>query len=487
MTEDFSSAGVEIRERRLGSVTGYCGSAGELVKKSRDCSLRNRERSFSQCGTCSSFCATLQLSLVRDAAVVNHAPAGCAGDFSMFNLYNRYGLTKRKLDVINARLVSTDLTEQDTIFGAKEKLLETLRETYRRFHPKTIFVTASCATGIIGEDVQAATEEAEAELGIPVAAVDCEGFRSQIWATGWDTAYNAILRKVVKPTKERHPERVNVITFIGDDYFSELLKPLGLEPKLIVPFAGIDELSRLSEAGATVQMCPTLGTWFAAGLEKLHGVPEIKSPPPYGLAATDRWLREIGQVFGKEKAAEELILSERAAIDEDLNGWRNKYRGLRAFVAAGPAHGHSYLSVLGDLGFEIAGGVMLHHDPKLDHGDARGDTLGHVVETHGDFNYGVCNKQSYELVNHIRRLKPDVLVLRHPGMVALGAKLGIPTLFVDDEHLALGYRGLLRYARKIEPWLRNPSIERNLARTARLPYTDWWLGKEAQAFLGEES
>ena len=486
MANNFNTPGVEIRERRLGSITGYCGKAEELVERSRGCSLRNRERKFTQCGTCSSFCATLQLSLIQEAAVVNHAPVGCAGDFSMFNLYNRYGQTKRKMNVSNARLVSTNLTEHDTIFGGKEKLLETLRETYRRFHPKAIFVTASCASGIIGEDIEEAVNEAEVELGIPIASVGCEGFRSQIWATGWDVAFNAILQKIVKPARQKHPERINVITFIGDDYFSELLKPLGLVPDLIVPFVSVDDLSRLSEAGATVQMCSTLGTYFAAGLEKLHGVPEIKSPPPYGLAATDNWLRDISHVLGKEKEAEELIRSERAAIATELESLRGKFKGLKAFVAAGPAHGHSFMSVLQDIGFDLTGGVMLHHDSKLDHGNMKGDTLGHVVKHYGNTDYGVCNKQSFEFIRLIRKLKPDILVIRHPSLVVWGAKLGIPTLFVDDEHLALGYRGLIRYGQKITSWLLNPSIEKNLAKFSPLPYTDWWLEQEPYAFLEVE-
>jgi len=78
-----------LREQRLRTITGYAGTAADLVAKGRENKLGNRSRTFSQCGTCSSFAATLILSLIRDAAVVNHAPAGCAGDFGLFNLYNR--------------------------------------------------------------------------------------------------------------------------------------------------------------------------------------------------------------------------------------------------------------------------------------------------------------------------------------------------------------------------------------------------------------
>jgi nitrogenase molybdenum-iron protein alpha chain len=482
-----SAAPTVIREQRLGTVTGYDGDAADAVCRSRAGQLPDRERAFSQCGTCPSFAATLQLSLIQDVAVVNHAPAGCGGDFAMFNLYNRYGQTKRGLPLSNAHLLSTHLEEQDAIFGATEKLREAVREAVRRFSPRAVFVTASCVSGIIGEDIEGTISQLEEELGIPIGHVGCEGFRSQVWATGWDAAFDAILRKVVKPPERKRPEVVNVVTFIGDDHFSALLRPLGLEPRFVVPFTKVADLERLAEAGLTAQMCPTLGTLLGAGLERLHGVPEVRSPPPYGLAATDAWLREVAERTGKTAEAEALIAAERAAIAPELDALRVAFRGVRGFVAAGPAHGHAFMGILRDLGIEVLGACMWHHDQRLDHGDPRGDALDAYVQAHGNVRYGVCNKQPFEFVNLIRRLQPDLLVIRHPSLGVWGGKLGIPTAFVDDEHLAIGYRGLLRYGRKLLDWYRNPAIERTLARTAPLPFTRWWLEQPPFSLLGAES
>ncbi|HEY1257090.1 MAG TPA: nitrogenase component 1 [Terracidiphilus sp.] len=479
------STSVQIRERRLGSITGFAGTAGELVQIARSGELAERERSFTQVGTCSSFCATLQLSLIQDAVVINHAPAGCAGDFPMFNLYNRYGQGKRNLSRQNARLFTTNLNEQDTIFGATHKLAEAIHKAYRAYRPKAIFVTASCTSGIIGEDLESVIEEAEQELGIPIASVNCEGFRSQIWATGWDAAYNSILRKIVRPPLQKQPETINIITFIGEDYFSELLQPIGLKPNLVVPFTGVEQLERLSEASATAHMCSTLGTFLAAGLEREYGVPEIKSPPPYGLDSTDRWLREVATLTGKSAQVEPFIAAERAAIAPQLEIFRQRFAGRKAFVAAGPSHGHSSMEVLQDIGFDLVGSCMFHHDARLDHGDPTGDSLQAATRHIPGLSYGVCNKQAFELVNLLRRLQPDLVIVRHPSLALSVAKLGIPAVFVDDEHIALGYRGLLRYARKLSNWLVNPALERTLERSSNLPYTQWWLSQPPFAMLGE--
>lgn len=472
-----------IRETRLGSITGYSGTAADLCRKSSDGSLRERERSFTQCATCASVTAICQLAMIRDAAVVNHGALGCAGDFANFNFIYRAGQAKRGRPLRNAHLINSNILENDIVFGGESKLKAAVRAARERFSPRVIFITTSCASGIIGDDVSGIAEELEAELGIPVVPVSCEGFRSQIWASGFDAAYHAILRRVVKPPRRKRPELVNVINFWGEDIFTDLFGRLGLVPNYVVPFTDIDQLERLSEAAATIQVCPTLGTYLAAGLEQQYGVIEVKAPPPYGLAPTDRWLRELGRVTGKEAEVEELIGAERERIAEELEYLRSRLKGLRGFIAAGAVHGHSIVAVLQELGIEVLGATVWHHDPVLDHGEPAGDTLSQLVADYGDFNFSVCDKQSYEMVNLLNRLRPDLFIVRHNGMSVWGAKLGIPTFLMGDEHFGIGYQGLINYGHKILDAVTNPAFVKNLARHTKLPYTGWWLHQEPFACL----
>jgi nitrogenase molybdenum-iron protein alpha chain len=486
-TINLTTADVPIRENRLGSVTGYEGSAGELTRRSRDCSLRERERSFTQCATCASVTAICQVAMVQDAAVVNHAPLGCAGDFANFNFINRAGQARRGWRLANARLLNSNLDEHDIVFGGAKRLKVAVREAMTRFAPKAIFVTTSCASGIIGDDVPAICRELEEELGVTVVSISCEGFRSQIWATGFDAAYHAILRRVVKPARSRRPELINVINFWGDDIFTALFGRLGLTPNYVVPFTTVAQLERLSEAAATVQICSTLGTYLAAGLEEHFGVPEVKAPSPYGISGTDAWLRELGRITGKDAEVEALIAEEHERITPELTELRARLKGVSGFVAAGAVHGHSLVAILGELGMEVVGATVWHHDQRFDHNDPQGDSLQHVVSKYGDVPFSVCNKQSFEMVNLLNRLRPDIFIVRHNGMAVWGAKLGIPTFLMGDEHFGLGYEGLLNYGRKILDSITNPAFVQNLARHTRLPYTEWWLAQQPFSFLGEEA
>ncbi len=427
---------VQIREIRLGSITGFEGTAQELVQCARAGQLKDSTRSFSQCMGCSSGNAFCQLSMIQDAAVINHAPVGCAGDFFSFNFVYRVGQMQRNLPPVIGRYFNTNIEEQDTIFGATQKLASTIREVYQRVHPNAIFITTSCASGISGDDVEGVANDLSNELEIPVIACFCEGFKSKIWTTGFDAAYHSIVRKLVKPP-EKKTNQVNIINFWGSKIFDELLNPLGYQANYIVPFSTVAQLEHISEAAATIQICPTLGTYIGAALEQVYGVPEIKAPPAYGIAGTDNWLRELGRVLDREEEIEVIIKKEHERVIPQLNEYRRQLTGKTAYLTAGAAHGHSLIALLRELEIKVQGAAIFHHDPIYDNGDIASDALAHDVNTYGDIhNYNVCNKQAYELVNILNKVRPDIMIARHGGMTLWGAKLGVPTLLIGDEQFS---------------------------------------------------
>lgn len=484
MSINLKTNDAEIREKRLCSITGYQGCGSDLCKQSRCGSLRERERSFNQCSTCSSFVATCLAGMVQGTALINHGPVGCAGDFSDRNFASRNIQKARGFELSNLRMFSTNLQENDTIYGGARKLRETIERVYGRVRPKAIFIVTSCASGIIGDDVFGIAAEEEEKLKIPVIAVSCDGFRSKHWTSGFDSVFHAVIRKVVKPPRRKQPDLVNVITLWGTPIFEKLLGQLGLRPNYMVSMASYEGLETASEAVATVQMCATLGGYLATALEEVYGVPEVKTPPPYGLAGIDGWLRALGRTVGKSAEAEALTVSENARIAPKLAEYRAKFTGKTVYVTAGAAHGNGLLALFADLGFTLAGGAMFHHDPKYDNPDGGNDSLRHLVETHGDVpNYSICNKQPFELVNTLNRLKPDVLVVRHPSMAVWGLKMGIPTLFIGDEHFGLGYQGILNYGEKLLETLERQDFARKIEKHRRFPYTKWWMEQIPSYFL----
>jgi nitrogenase molybdenum-iron protein alpha chain len=476
-TINLKAPAVPVRETRLGSITGYEGTAADLVGCARRGSLREKERSFSQCLGCSTAQAACTLVLIQDAAVISHGPVGCAGCLHEYAFtYRVNGVHRNLSEPTPRRIFSTNLEEKDTVYGGAQKLADTIREVYRRVKPNAIFIITTCASGIIGDDVEMTADEAEDEIGIPVAAVFCEGFRSKIWTSGFDAGYHGIARKIIKKSAKKQSDMVNVINFWGADFIGEWFRRLGLWANYITPFATVAQLASSSEAVATMQVCATLGSYLGAALEQEFGVPEIKVSPPYGIAQTERWFRELGRLLDRSEAVEAFLLEERERWMPEIEALREKLRGRTAYVTAGASHGHSLLAVLKELGMEPQGAAIFHHDPLYDNGAVEADTLQNVVNDYGDVpRYCVCNKQEFELVSALNKIRPDILLARHGGMTLWGAKFGIPSLLIGDEHFGMGYQGLVQYGKRILETLENDEFVKNFAKHAVNPYTKWWL------------
>ena len=376
---------VEIREVRINSISAYDGNAKDLVEKSHcEGRLKDRERSFMQCAGCSISKAACMTILIQDAAVIEHGPIGCSTCLQEFNFTYMVNADLRNVsDPKQRKIYSTNLQEKDTVYGGNAKLEKTIREVYEREKPNAIFVLSTGASAIVGDDIESACDQAEAEFGIPVVAITCEGFRSKIWTTGFDAGYHGIARKLIEKT-DKKSDFINVINFWGSDRFSEWFKPFGYRPNYITPYSTVNTLRHSGEAVATVQACSTLGSYLGAALEQEYGVPEVPTAPPYGIAQTDRWFRALGKILHQEDVAEKIIEEKKKEYLPQIEELREKLSGKTAYVTGGAAHGHALLSVLGELGIRAKGASIFHHDPVYDIGDENNDQLRQRVEDFGD-------------------------------------------------------------------------------------------------------
>jgi Ni-sirohydrochlorin a,c-diamide reductive cyclase subunit CfbD len=80
--------------------------------------------------------------------IILHGPHGCC-----FR-------TGRLLENDGVRVVTTAMSENDFIFGASEKLEDTLRKVDEMFSPKLVGVVGTCVSMIIGEDMKEAVKNA---------------------------------------------------------------------------------------------------------------------------------------------------------------------------------------------------------------------------------------------------------------------------------------------------------------------------------------
>lgn len=93
--------------------------------------------------------------------IVIHGPAGCGF------------MASRMLEEAGIRVVTSGIRDNDLVFGATEPLINTLRIVKEKFNPHIVAVIGTCASMIIGEDMDAAIKRAD--IGCIVFSVDCHG------------------------------------------------------------------------------------------------------------------------------------------------------------------------------------------------------------------------------------------------------------------------------------------------------------------------
>ncbi len=485
MAINLKESTVGTRENRLGSITGYEGDIQDIVEQSRCGTLKNRERCFSQSSTCLSGCALGQLSGIRDVAVINHAPAGCTATAPGSVVLNRQLAVK--IGVTNDTVfLGTDMNENDTVFGAAEALKDIIKKTYKNYHPKAIFVATSCVTGIIGEDVDSIVEELKEEIPVPIAAVHCEGFKSRIWASGFDIADHAVLQTIVKPPGKKRPV-INFKNFYESErkQITELFKEFDVTPQFLYQNATVEELEHISEALATVCICGTLGTYLGNALEEQYGVPYIRTINPLGIIGYEKWLREIGKVIGKSEQVEGYIKRERKYYLPQIDEVKKELKGFRAVIGMGPGYTYEVSRVLQELDMEVVWAAAWHYDGRYDN-DTVPPALDYLKNTSPvNIKLSVADQQNFEVLNILNEYQPDIYFSRHPGTTVWAIKQGIPALYVADEYMIFGYKGTLNFAKSVLDTIRNRSFEKNLAARVKLPYTDWWYQQNNSTFLKE--
>lgn len=487
MAVNLKSHQSENRESRLGSITGYCGTLRDLDTQTGCGGPQNRGRCFSQASLCNAACALGLTAYIVDAVIVQHSPSGCAVTaMQVCNSTDQLAATIQ-LDNSRSAYVCTDMNESDTVFGATENLEKVIRETFRRYQPRAIFIGASCVSGVIGEDLESVARALHDELGIPVAPIHCEGFRTKIWASGFDAAFHAILTHIVKPP-QRKSNVVNVINFFGGarQEITEIFSQFGVEPLFVITNTTVDQLSRMSESVATMSTCGTLGTYLGTGLEEAYGVPYVRSLQPHGIAGVESWLGELGKVIHKEQEVAAFLKREKEKYLSQILEIKQKLSGLKAVIGMGPAFNFNTTRALQELGIEIVWSAAWHFDRQYDDGKAP-DAFAYLVE-HSPNNYkmSVSDLQNSELINILHTVKPDIFFARHTGSAVWAMKLGIPAICLYDEYAVFGYKGLLDFANAILDTVTNRSFTSNLAKRVKLPYTDWWFQQQSDHFLAQE-
>jgi len=328
---------------------------------------------ITQRGCCYAGCKGVVLGPTRDIINLTHGPIGC-GFYSWLTRRNQTNPEESE-DGHNfmTYCFSTDMQEENIVFGGEKKLRQAIQEAYDIFHPKAIAVFSTCPVGLIGDDVHTVTREMKEKLGINVFGFSCEGYKGVSQSAGHHIANNGIFTHVIgtDDTVNEGKYKINLLGEynIGGDAFEidRIFKKCGITVQST--FSGnssIDHFANAHTSDLNLIMCHRSINYVAEMMEKKFGIPWIKINF-IGAEATAKSLRKIGQYYGEQELInriEEVIAEEMPEVKEAADEIRPRTEGKTAMLFVGGSRAHHYQELFREIGMipMAAGYEFAHRD-----------------------------------------------------------------------------------------------------------------------------
>ena len=472
-----------IRENRPYTYNDAGGQSSDFEQNFRKKCLKNADRTFSQGLQCQQINGLNAIMSLDDSVFISHSPQGCTGCSTLGVIQYRIGQAHRGVNIIrNPRLIAANLDQNDIILGGEKKLTEAVLSAEKRYSPKMIFVVTSCASGIIGDDVDAILKELQNKVKAILIPIHCEGFKSKVCASGFDAFFIALSKYILKGKKsETQIGLINLFAPVSISYKDQLeiermLGRIGLTANYIPFYSNYENILKIPDAEASTAICKVFADEFMKQLESDYGIPYSHTVMPIGIRNTDKWLRGIAALVGKSDEAEKIIEEEHKRIQPQIDRIRKRLQGKRVFICGGTGRSFAAAALIDDYGMKLVGLETPTYDK-----DAQTD-IEHLNSIHGDYIVDIANMQPFEQVNLLKKLNPDVFI----GVPTWASKLGIPTTHVlDMKRPTMGYDGILYLGNKIADQIENPGFNKKLAAHSKLPYRQSWYEKDAFKFIKE--
>ena len=325
---------------------------------------------ITQRGCCYAGCKGVVLGPTRDILNLTHGPIGC-GYYSWLTRRNQTRPPSDDDDNFMTYCFSTDMQDQEIIFGGEKKLAQAIQEAHDIFKPKAIGVFSTCPVGLIGDDVHQVTREMSEKLGINCFGFSCEGYKGVSQSAGHHIANNQLFKHVIGKGESDSTGkfRINLLGEynIGGDAFliEDLLERCGIE--LVATFSGnstYDQFASSHEADLNCVMCHRSINYVADMLETKYGIPWTKVNF-IGADATAKSLRKIATYFEDDQLAERIetvIEEELAAVQAARGEVTPRTEGKLAMLFVGGSRAHHYQELFAEIGMPtVAAGYEFAH------------------------------------------------------------------------------------------------------------------------------
>lgn len=444
----------------------------EILEQRKQQVFENGKDSFAiECGKASTagsvsqracvFCGSrVVLYPIADALHLVHGPIGCAA----YTWDIRGSLSSGS--ELHRMSFSTDLRENDVIYGGERKLYAALTELIGEYEPKAAFVYSTCIVGLIGDDVEAVCARVSRERGIPVLPVHSEGFKGTK-KDGYRAACEAVF-KLTGKDNETPVSRLS-INILGDFNLAgetwiikEYYRRMGIEVVSCITGDGrVGEIAKSHRAALNVVQCSGSMTYLAKMMKDTYGIP-FKRVSYFGIEDMSQALYDVASFFGDPEVGEatgQLVYDEVTALLPELAAYRMDLEGRKAAIYVGGSFkAFSLVKALRHLGMQTV--VVGSQTGSADDYD--------YLKEITDEGTIICDDANpLELSKFILEKGADLLI----GGVKerpIAYKMGIA--FCDHNHerkeALAGFEGMRNFAREVHASVTSPVWKYSPARMA---------------------
>jgi nitrogenase molybdenum-cofactor synthesis protein NifE len=439
----------------------FSGKLSELYKLAKEGKIKTSLQG-SHTRPCKFWTAMKILSGIKNAVVIAHGPSGCA-----YGVKQAYKLTNsRNSGSPYEAVLSTNIGEKNIVYGGESELRGAILEVDKKYNPDLIVVATSCATGIIGDNVDAIVEKAKKDIKAETMIIHCEGFSGE-YRSGFDLVFKELVKLMQEPEPQLQKELAKSVNIVGgkmgpertevDTDVKELIRLVeGMGAKVNAVIAGncsLPELKKAANVAVNCTLCMDIG--YVIGKEMLakFETPLNSTILPYGISATERWLREAAKYLDMNEEVELLIKKEYEAIKEEYEEAKGYLKGKTAIIEGHDAVKCLSIAHMLEKDFEMRPIIYNFHPWST---EARETSIDYLLETGMDpeilITKGTLAFGKYESMKQTEDELLEFLGgLNSESTVYFGSSLSFPNIPLVDLNAILnrprfGYRGALKVA-----------------------------------------
>lgn len=383
--------------------------------------------------TCKLFGVIRAVLGIKGALPLIHGPVGCF-------YHIRYLLSLRSGRPI--RIISTEMNQNDVVFGAEEKLIQKIVSADKKYSPQLIAVLSSCASSIIGENIDKVIANIKNQIKAEIISINSGGFEgSQI------EGYMECLKVLVGLMEESKQTNfsVNLVGQYRGGPDLELLKNyfdrLDINLKCVLTAGStLKQIKEASGAGLNISMCDASAIESCELMEEKFGIPFIQETLPLGIRASSNYFNEICHQLNIDYKFREDEKKAKTNINKYIPHLKNK----RAMIVAGATRAVALTDFLLDVDMNP---LLI----CLDFEGKKTTNKLHKLIKGSAVNPTILKEPSYsEILNHAKKLKPDI-ILGGMGEFGLSTQLKIPLIDVmHAQEITFGFDGAVKLVKSIK-------------------------------------